>query len=123
MVYQRCWCPFCCYCQKVSLEGKAYGLENKDNTEALNKINDFEWLREQFVASMKKELLISNDKNGFKSIHHLKVETGWGYFYRLWHSLCNSWALIVIAFKSVVHGLFHRLESRRTKGVIRMYRL
>ena len=38
-----------------ALEGKAYGLENKDNTEALNKINDFEWLR-KFVASMKKRV-------------------------------------------------------------------
>ena len=44
------------YCLKGALEGKAYGLENKDDTEALNKINDFEWLREQFVASMKKRV-------------------------------------------------------------------
>jgi hypothetical protein len=41
---------------KGALEGKAYGLENKDNVEALTKINDFEWLREQFVASMKKRV-------------------------------------------------------------------
>lgn len=44
------------YCLKGALEGKAYGEEHKDDTEALNKINDFEWLREQFVASMKKKI-------------------------------------------------------------------
>jgi len=44
------------YCIKGALEGKAYGEENKDDVEALNKINDFEWLREQFVASMKKRI-------------------------------------------------------------------
>ena len=43
------------YCIKGANEGKAYGLANKDNVEALNKINDFEWLREQFVESMKKK--------------------------------------------------------------------
>jgi hypothetical protein len=44
------------YCIKGALEGKTYGEENKDNVEALNKINDFEWLREQFVESMKKRI-------------------------------------------------------------------
>jgi hypothetical protein len=44
------------YCIKGALEGRAYGEANKDNIEALNKINDFEWLREQFVASMKKRI-------------------------------------------------------------------
>ena len=44
------------YCLKGALEGKAYGTEHKDNTDELNKINDFEWLREQFVASMKKRV-------------------------------------------------------------------
>lgn len=44
------------YCIKGALEGKAYGLEHKGDIEALNKINDFEWLREQFVASMKKRI-------------------------------------------------------------------
>ena len=44
------------YCLKGALEGKAYGEANKDNIEALNKINDYEWLREQFVASMKKRV-------------------------------------------------------------------
>jgi hypothetical protein len=38
------------------LEGKAYGIEHKDDIDALSKINDFEWLREQFVASMKKRI-------------------------------------------------------------------
>ena len=44
------------YCIKGALEGKAYGEANKDDIEALNKINDYEWLREQFVASMKKRI-------------------------------------------------------------------
>ena len=33
---------------KGALEGKEYGIANKDDNEALVKINDFEWLREQF---------------------------------------------------------------------------
>ena len=44
------------YCLKGANEGKAYGLEHKGDIDALNKINDFEWLREQFVASMKKRV-------------------------------------------------------------------
>ena len=44
------------YCIKGANEGKAYGIEHKDDVEALNKINDFEWLREQFVESMKKRI-------------------------------------------------------------------
>ena len=56
------------------------------------------------------------------SIHHLKVETGWGYFYHLWHSIQNTCALIVIAFKSLVHGLFPWIwKADAPKGVIRMY--
>ena len=39
------------------------------------------------------------------AIYHLKVETGWSYWYHLWHSIVNSWRLIKISFKSVVHGL------------------
>ena len=45
------------YCVKGANEGKAYGIEHKDDVDALNKINDFEWLREQFVASMKKKTI------------------------------------------------------------------
>lgn len=41
------------YCIKGGLEGKAYGEEFKDDVDALNKINDFEWLRQRFVESMK----------------------------------------------------------------------
>lgn len=44
------------YCIKGALEGKAYGIANQGDVDALNKINDFEWLREQFVASMKKRI-------------------------------------------------------------------
>lgn len=49
------------YCIKGANEGKAYGEANKDNVEALNKINDFEWLREQFVLSMKNVSQIRTD--------------------------------------------------------------
>lgn len=57
-----------------------------------------------------------------KAKHHLSVETGWGYWYHLWHSLKNSWALIVIAFKSTVHGLLPWIwKSDAPKGVIRLY--
>ena len=31
--------------------GAAYGNRNKDNVEALKKINDFEWLKERFDAA------------------------------------------------------------------------
>jgi hypothetical protein len=31
-----------------AVQGKQYGLENKDNNEALKMINDFDWLREKF---------------------------------------------------------------------------
>ena len=31
-----------------AVQGKQYGLENKDNNEALKLINDFDWLRERF---------------------------------------------------------------------------
>ena len=57
-----------------------------------------------------------------KAKHHLKVETGWGYWYHLWHSIQNSWSLLVIAFKSVVHGLFPWVwKADAPKGVIKMY--
>ena len=57
-----------------------------------------------------------------KAKHHLSVETGWGYWYHLGHSLKNSWALIVIAFKSTVHGLLPWVwKSDAPKGVIKMY--
>ena len=46
------------YCIKG---GKAYGKVNKGDVEALNKINDFEWLREQFVVSMKKRITDNYD--------------------------------------------------------------
>ena len=31
-----------------AIAGREYGETNKDNMEALNKINDFDWLDEQF---------------------------------------------------------------------------
>lgn len=58
----KCWTTtdngarFGRYCIKGAIEGKAYGEQYKDDIEALNKINDFEWLRKQFVSSMKKQI-------------------------------------------------------------------
>ena len=37
--------------------------------------------------------------------YHLDVETGWGYWYHLWHSIKNSGILVGIALKSLVHGV------------------
>ena len=48
------WCsvgsdrPFGTYAIKGAQMGRQYGLANKNNPEALRKINDFEWLKEQF---------------------------------------------------------------------------
>jgi hypothetical protein len=56
------------------------------------------------------------------SIYHLKVETGWSYWYHLWHSIVNSWRLIKIAFKSVVHGLFPNVwKADAPIEVIKLY--
>jgi hypothetical protein len=33
-------------------EGAAYGIANQGNTEALKKINDFDWLKERFDANI-----------------------------------------------------------------------
>jgi hypothetical protein len=48
------WCtrgidrPFGREAIEGAVQGKQYGLENKDNNEALKMINDFDWLREKF---------------------------------------------------------------------------
>ena len=48
------WCtrgidrPFGREAIEGAVQGKQYGLENKDNNEALKMINDFGWLRERF---------------------------------------------------------------------------
>jgi hypothetical protein len=48
------WCtkgidrPFGKEAIEGAVQGKQYGLENKDNNEALKMINDFDWLRERF---------------------------------------------------------------------------
>ena len=53
---------------------------------------------------------------------HLYVETGWGYWHHLFHSIKNSWTLIVIAFKSVVHGLLPWIwKADAPLAVIRLY--
>lgn len=46
------------YCIKGANEGREYGELHRDDVEALNKINDFEWLREQFVQSLKKRITL-----------------------------------------------------------------
>ena len=54
--------------------------------------------------------------------YHLKTETGWGYWYHLWHSCVNSGRLIRIAFKSVVHGLLPNVwKADAPKEVIKLY--
>ena len=51
------WCtegydaPFGEYAIAGAKAGRQYGLENKNNLEELRKINDFDWLKEQFDAS------------------------------------------------------------------------
>jgi hypothetical protein len=48
------WCtrgldrPFGREAIEGAVQGKQYGLENKDNNKALKMINDFDWLRERF---------------------------------------------------------------------------
>jgi hypothetical protein len=48
------WCtrgldrPFGREAIEGAVQGKQYGLENKDNNESLKLINDFDWLRERF---------------------------------------------------------------------------
>jgi hypothetical protein len=44
------WCSTSvdAYAQDGACSGRDYGLANKNNIEALKKINDFEWLEEQF---------------------------------------------------------------------------
>jgi hypothetical protein len=48
------WCsvgveqPFGAYAIAGAQAGRHYGETNKNNPDALNKINDFEWLQEQF---------------------------------------------------------------------------
>jgi hypothetical protein len=49
------WCnegadkPYGEYAIQGAVAGKQYGLENKNNIEALHKINDYDWLSEQFL--------------------------------------------------------------------------
>lgn len=54
--------------------------------------------------------------------YHLNVETGWSYWFHLFHSFKNSFRLINIAFKSVVHGIFPNVwKAEAPKEVIKMY--
>ena len=56
------------------------------------------------------------------AVYHLKEETGWGYWYHLWHSIKNSWRLIKIAGKSLVHGLLPNVwKADAPKEVIKLY--
>jgi hypothetical protein len=43
--------PFADLCTRGAAEGIQYGIANKDNPEALDKINNFEWLRQRFERS------------------------------------------------------------------------
>ncbi len=62
-------------------------------------------------------------RNIFKeSKYHLEVETGWTYWFHLKHSLVNSYKLIKISFKSLVHGLLPFMwKSDAPIGVIVLY--
>ena len=54
----KVWCsigrdkPFGEYAISGARAGMAYGSENKDNVSALKKINDFDWLKEQFNGNL-----------------------------------------------------------------------
>jgi hypothetical protein len=54
------WCkngedkPFGSYAIKGAIAGRRYGVLNIGKTEKLNKINDYEWLRERFEESVNK---------------------------------------------------------------------
>ena len=57
-----------------------------------------------------------------ESKYHLEVETGWDYWFHLKHSIVNSYKLIKISFKSLVHGLLPFMwKSDAPKGVIVLY--
>ncbi len=57
-----------------------------------------------------------------ESRYHLEVETGWTYWFHLKHSLVNSYKLIKISFKSLVHGILPFIwKSDAPKGVIVLY--
>jgi hypothetical protein len=44
--------PYGEYAIRGAEKGADYGRTNRDNTQALKKINDFEWLKEQFDANI-----------------------------------------------------------------------
>jgi hypothetical protein len=68
-------------------------------------------------------VVLEAQMNWLKSArHHLDVETGWGYWYHLWHSIKNTCTLLVIAFKSLVHGLLPWVwKADSPKAVIKLY--
>ena len=68
-------------------------------------------------------MVLEAQMNWWKSAkHHLNVETGWGYWYHLWHSIKNTAALLTIAFKSLVHGLLPWIwKADAPLAVIRLY--
>ncbi|MEO0294189.1 MAG: hypothetical protein ABIN61_08240 [candidate division WOR-3 bacterium] len=57
------WCnigidrPFGKWCIKGARAGRRYGMENIENKEAVEKINDFNWLKERFKYELKEGLL------------------------------------------------------------------
>lgn len=74
------WClkgidrPYGYYAIKGAQSGKIYGYKNKNNKEALKKINDFDWLKKVFQES--------EDKN--KSIAEILNDTGPGMCLAKW---------------------------------------
>lgn len=55
------WCergakrPYGTYCIDGAIQGREFGTYYKDNLKILNKINDFDWLREQFEKTYNDE--------------------------------------------------------------------
>lgn len=57
-----------------------------------------------------------------QSKQHLE-ETGWGYWYHLYHSLYQSGRLVIIALKSVIHGIFPWVyASAGPLGIYKIYK-
>jgi hypothetical protein len=47
-VYNRQWCDLGIYAMRGAIAGRKYGKDNVGNIQALSKINDFSWLKDQF---------------------------------------------------------------------------
>ena len=57
-----------------------------------------------------------------KSRRHLE-ETGWSYWYHLYHSFYQSGRLILISIKSIIHGFFPWLfPASGPVGIYKIYK-